>query len=167
MLRRLLVSFAVLCTLASGAPAYAESFHSKVEQPLKLILFAKFDTRSHLAFREHLKSFDTESVFDFDWTPTHFSDADVLVWLLSDFSDVKNAPGADVFGPVFDRVENTHNSEKFTVELESTQGRRMLLVFYNGRFLNGRTTSCFAKSVFQTVAGDERGITIAETCEGG
>ena len=116
--------------------------------PLKLDFYSTIDAPNEGAILESLKSMDTEDVLSNEPLAKDITDLDAIILFVNGWSDIKNLPDQDIWGPVYKRVGQTNSNVIGRSLPVSVNGRSIRFIFYNINTLKDKKPQCFAEDIF-------------------
>lgn len=105
-------------------------------------------------FRDSLIAQSDPNVFDHNYLPARYADADLIIFFFNDWSEAKKIPGAENLGSMIDGVAKLSDTlAKFiTITANGPKGPRPVIFgFYNLENLKGCSPEAFARHVIHDV----------------
>lgn len=132
------------------------SFRELIHHPVSLGITSKLTAEGRSQFSAALKAANHDNVLDSTVINEEFFEADVFVFILSDWSEADILPSRDVFSAFYDEVRLLkQNDVKRMYQLASQNGSPKLLVFYRSNFDKDSDLLCLAKDIVEEISSDD------------
>lgn len=132
------------------------SFRESVGHPASIGITSKLTAEGLNGFSEVLKAENHDNVLDANIINQSFYDADVFVFVLSEWSETDVLPSRDVFSSFYDDVRASKRQDvKKVFQLVSQSGKPKLLIFYRFDFSDERNWPCLAKDIVLEIASGD------------